>query len=76
MNKTIIFFLSIFVIVIMNFILAIKALSYLKPEYESKKFKLLLNFAWPKKEYFDVKGWRLWIFMQLFGFIELILFLI
>ena len=45
MTKTVIFIISIFIISITNFILHIKVLAFLKPEFKSKKIKLLFNFT-------------------------------
>ena len=75
MNKTIIFILSIIINSIANFVLHIKVLAYLKPEFRSKRFKLLFNFALPEKKYFEDIGWKYLKMLFLSGIIELIIFL-
>ena len=75
MTKTVIFIVSIFIISITNFSLYIKVLAFLKPEFKSKKFKLLFNFALPEKKYFEDVGWKYFKILFLSGIIELIVIL-
>jgi hypothetical protein len=75
MTKTVIFIISIFIISIINFILHIKVLAFLKPEFKSKKIKLLFNFALPEKKYFEDVGWKYFKMLFLLGIIELIVIL-
>ena len=75
MNKAIIFILSIFIISITNFVLHIKVLAHLKPEFRSKKYKLLFNFILPEKRYFEEIGWKYFKILFLSGIIELIIIL-
>ena len=76
MNKTILFVLLVIIISVLNFILGIKFLSQLKSEFKKNKLKYLLNFDWPRKEYFEENGWKRWLFLMCLIFIEFILLLI
>lgn len=72
MTKTVIFIVSIFIISITNLILYIKVLAFLKPEFKSKKIKLLFNFTLPEKKYFEDVGWKYFMMLFLSGIIEFI----
>jgi hypothetical protein len=46
-------------------------LAFLKPEFKSKKIKLLFNFALPEKKYFENVGWKYFKILFLSGIVEL-----